>query len=131
MHEFWSQELQCYRTRNASQVRLKYTCFYLCSVRIVSRQIFSIFTEIIRSDREKTLCKPCQPNTMLLFHSGSLCCVSLIGSLYFTVFKNGYTHPLIFPQYSVGSSAVKKAKCDGSLFKFFVEQFGNPSNTSK
>ena len=52
-------------------------------------------------------------------------------SLYFTVCKNRYTHSLIIPQYSVGSSAVKKAKCDGSLFKFFVEQFGNPSNTSK
>ena len=26
----------CYRTRNASLVRLKYTCIYLCSVRIVS-----------------------------------------------------------------------------------------------
>ena len=36
MQEVWSQELQCYRRRNASQVRLKYTCLYLCSVRIVS-----------------------------------------------------------------------------------------------
>ena len=52
-------------------------------------------------------------------------------SLYFTVCKNRYTHSLIIRQYSVGSSAVKNAKCDGSLFKFFVEQFGNPSNTSK
>ena len=51
-------------------------------------------------------------------------------SLYFTICKNRYTHSLIICQYSVGSSTVKKAKCDGSLFKFFVEQFGNPSNTS-
>ena len=43
MHEVWSQELQCYRTRNPSLVGLKYTCFYLCSVRIVSGQIFRIF----------------------------------------------------------------------------------------
>ena len=49
MHEVWSQELQCYRTRNASQVRLKYTCFYLCSVRIVSGLIFRISTETLRS----------------------------------------------------------------------------------
>ena len=67
---------------------------------------------------------------MLPFHSGSLWRVSLFDSLYFTVCKNRYTHSLIIPQYSVGSSAVKIAKCDGSLFKFFVEQFGNPSNTS-
>ena len=39
-------------------------------------------------------------------------------------------HSLIIPQYSVGSSALKKAKRDGSLFKFFVEQFGNPSSTT-
>ena len=37
------QELQCYRKRNASLLRLKYTCFYLCSVRIVSGPIFRIF----------------------------------------------------------------------------------------
>ena len=37
------QELQCYRTRNASLVRLYYTCFYLCSVRIVCGQISKIF----------------------------------------------------------------------------------------
>ena len=49
MHEVWSQELQCYRTRNASQVRLKYTCFYLCSVRIVSGLIFRISTETLHS----------------------------------------------------------------------------------
>ena len=51
-------------------------------------------------------------------------------SLYFTVCKNRYTHSLIIPQYSVGSSALKKAKRDGSLFKVFVEQFGNPSSTA-
>ena len=48
MYEVWSQELQelqCYRTRNASQVRLKYTCLYLRSVRIVSSLIFRISTE--------------------------------------------------------------------------------------
>ena len=64
------------------------------------------------------------------FSLGSLWRVSLFGSFYFTVCKNRYTHSLIIPQYSVGSSAVKRAKLDGSLFKFFVEQFGNPSNTS-
>ena len=67
---------------------------------------------------------------MLPFLSGSLWHVSLIGGLYFMVFKNRYTHSLIIPQYSVGSSAVKKAKLDSSLFKFFVEHFGNRSNTS-
>ena len=40
-------------------------------------------------------------------------------SLYFTVCKNRYTHPFLIPQYSVGSSAVKRAKLDVSLFKFF------------
>ena len=69
--------------------------------------------------------------TMLPFQSGSLWRVSLFCSFYFTVCKNRHTHSLIIPQYSVGSSAVKRAKLDGSLFKFFVEQFGNPSNTSK
>ena len=69
---------------------------------------------------------------MLPFHSGSLWRVSFFDSLYFTVCKNRYTHSLIIPQYSVGSSALKKAKRDGSLYKFFVEQFGNPfSTTSK
>ena len=51
MHEVWSQELQCYRTRNASQVRLKYTCFYLCAVQIVSiclitRKNYELFLQI-------------------------------------------------------------------------------------
>ena len=63
---------------------------------------------------------------MLPFHLESLWRVLLLRSLYFTVCKNRYTHSLIIPQYSVGSSAVKKAKRDGSLFIFFVEQFGNP-----
>ena len=121
--EVWSQELQCYRTRNASKVKLKYTCFYLCSVRIVSSLIFRISTETVHSDGEKTNCKPCQTKTMLPFHSGSLWCVSLIGSLYFMVFKNRYTHSLIIPQYSVGCSTVKKAKFNGSFFKFFVAQY--------
>ena len=62
---------------------------------------------------------------MLPFHLESLWRVLLLRSLYFTVCKNRYTHSLIIPQYSVGSSAVKNAKCDSSLFKFFVEQFGN------
>ena len=65
------------------------------------------------------------------FTQGHSVVFRFIGSLYFMVCKDRYTHSLIIPQYSVGSSAVKKAKCDGSLFKFFVEQFGNPSNTSK
>ena len=56
---------------------------------------------------------------MLPFHSGPLWCVSLFGSLYFTVCKNRYTHSLIISQYSVGSSAIKKAIHDCSFFKFF------------
>ena len=68
---------------------------------------------------------------MLPFYSGSLWRVSLFSSLYFTVCKNRYTHSLIIPQYSVGSSAVKKAIRDDSLLKFVVEQFEKPSNTSK
>ena len=56
---------------------------------------------------------------MLPFHSGSLWRVSLFGSLYLTVCKNRYTHSLIIPEYSVGSSAVKKAKRDCSFFNFF------------
>ena len=68
---------------------------------------------------------------MLPFYSGSLWRVSLFDSLYFTVCKNRYTHPLIIPQYSVGSSAVKKAIRDDSLLKYVVEQFEKPSNTSK
>ena len=58
---------------------------------------------------------------------------SLFGSLYFTVCKNRCTHFLIIPQYSVGSSAVKKAKRDCSFFKFFcqtIQEYGT-SNTSK
>ena len=39
--------------------------------------------------------------------------------------------PTLLSFANIRSSAVKKAKCDGSLFEFFVEQFGNPSNTSK
>ena len=39
----WSQELQCYLTRNASLVGLKYTYVYLRSVKIVSGLIFRIF----------------------------------------------------------------------------------------
>ena len=63
MHEVWSQELQCYRTRNASQVRLKYTFFYLCSVRIVSGLIFRISTDTLRSGttgRKANLALPTQ-----------------------------------------------------------------------
>ena len=44
MHEVWLQQLQCYRTRNVSVLRLKYTCFYLCSVRIVYGPMFRIFS---------------------------------------------------------------------------------------
>ena len=68
---------------------------------------------------------------MLPFYLGSLWRVSLFGSLYFTVCKNRYTHSLIIPQYSVGSSAVKKVIRDDSLLKYVVEQFEKPSNTSK
>ena len=54
MHEVWSQELQCYQKKNASQVRLKYTFFYLCLVRIVSGVIFRISTETVLNNGEKT-----------------------------------------------------------------------------
>ena len=106
----------CYWTRNASLVRLKYTCFYLLfSENCLWSDLQDFFNETVRS-----------PFTQ--GHSGVF---RFFGSLYFTVCKNRYTHSLIIPQYSVGSSAVIKAKRDGSLFKFFVEQLGNPSHTSK
>ena len=41
-----------------------------------------------------------------------------VGSLYFTVCKNRYTHSPIIPQYSFGSSALKKLKR-----RFFVQIF--------
>ena len=132
MHEVWSQELQCYRTRNASLLRLKYTCFYLCSVTIVSGPIFRIFLLRPHAKTERKLNVSladlirCCPFTQ--GHSGVFRFL-IVFILRFV--KTGTPTLLSFPQYSVGSSAVKKAKCDGSLFKFFVEQFGNPSNTSK
>ena len=97
MHEVWSQELQCYRTRNASLVGLKYTCFYPCSVRIVSGQIFRIFLPRPYAARER------KPNISLddlrrccpLTQGHSAWLFSLFGSLYFTVCKNRYTHSLI------------------------------------
>ena len=132
MHEVWSQELQCYRTRNAPLLRLKYTCFYLCSVTIVSGPILRIFLlrPYAKTERKRNVSLADRILTMLPFHSGSLWRVSLFDSLYFMVCKNRYTHSLIISQYSVGSSALRKAKRDGSLFKFFVEQFGNPSSTT-
>ena len=47
-NEVWSQELHCYRLlrdeKCLSFLRLKNSCFYLvCSVRIVSGPIFTIF----------------------------------------------------------------------------------------
>ena len=126
MHEVWSQELQSYRTK---------TEVYL---------LLSMFSEnCLWSDLKDFLLRPYaaterKPNVSLADlvrccpltqgHSGVF---RFYGSLYFTVCENRYNQSLIIPQYSVGSSAVKKAKRDGSLFKFFVEQFGNPSNTSK
>ena len=103
-----------------------------CLSFIVSGPIFRIFLLRPHAKTERKLnvsladlirCCP--------FTQGHSVVFRFIGSLYFMVCKDRYTHSLIIPQYSVGSSAVKKAKCDGSLFKFFVEQFGNPSNTSK
>ena len=63
---------------------------------------------------------------MLPSHSGSLWRVSLFGSPYFTVCKNRYTHSLIIPQYSVGSSAVKKAKPNATVLcsNFFSNNSG-------
>ena len=42
--------------------------------------------------------------------------------------KTGTPTPFI-PQYLVAPSAVKKAKLEGSLFKFVVKQFRSPSNS--
>ena len=39
------------------------------------------------------------------------------------------TPTAFIPQYLVPPSAVKKAKLEGSLFKFVVKQFRNPSNS--
>ena len=61
------------------------SCHWNCSVLVWS---LGFFTEIVRSDREKTYCKPSRPNTMLPFHSGSLWRVSFFDSLYFAVCKN-------------------------------------------
>ena len=63
---------------------------------------------------------------MLPSHSWSLWRVSLFGSPYFTVCKNRYTHSLIIPQYSVGSSAVKKAKPNATVLcsNFFSNNSG-------
>ena len=55
---------------------------------------------------------------------GSLWRVWLFGSFYFTVCKNRYTHSFIIPQYSVRSSAVKRAQLDCSLFKFLLNNSG-------
>ena len=127
MHEVWSQELQCYRTRNVSLLRLKYTCFYLCSVTIVSGPIFRIFLLRPHAKTERKLNVSladlirCCPFTQ--GHSG-------VFRFLIVFIKKRYTHSFIIPLYSVGSSALKKAKRDGSLFKFSVEQFGNPSSTT-
>lgn len=69
---------------------------------------------------------------MLPFHSGHSGVFRVLVVFILRFVKTGPPPPLlIIPQYSVGSRAVKRAKLDGSLFKFFVEQFGNPSDTSK
>ena len=128
MRSDWSQELQCYRTRNASLLRLKYTCFCLCSVRIVSGPIFRIF----HWDRTQYAATERKPNVILadlirccLFTQRLRVTLAFFAfcSLYFTVRKNRYTHSLIIPQFSVRSSAVKKAKCDDSLFKNFFSNY--------
>ena len=106
----------CYWTRNAFLVRLKYTCFYL------------LFSEnCLWSDLQDFLMRP---YAVLSLRVTLACFASLVVCILQFV-KKGNPHSLIIPQYSVGSSAVIKAKRDGSLFKFFVEQLGNPSHTSK
>ena len=45
--------------------------------------------------------------------------------------KNRHTHSLIIPQYSVESSAMKKAKLNGSLYIFFYFQVTKVSASSK
>ena len=47
-----------------------------------------------------------------------------VGSLYFTVCKNRYTHSPIIPQYSVGSSALKKAKATVLCSNFLSNKSG-------
>ena len=119
MHEVWSQEPHCYRVLLDEKCLSCKTEVYLL-LSIVQWELSLVwssgfFNETVRS-----------PFTQ--GHSGVF---RFFGSLYFTVCKNRYTHSLIIPQYSVGSSAVIKAKRDGSLFKFFVQQLWNPSHTSK
>ena len=115
------------------------TCFYLCSVRIVSGPIFRIFLLRTFAKTERKL------NVSLAYlirscpftqgHSGvfRLLIVFILrfvktGTPTLLSFpdirsdpapcKNRYTHSLIIRRYSVGSSALKNAKRDGS-FKFF------------
>ena len=103
MHEVWSQEPHSYRVLLDEKCLSCKTEVYLL-LSIVQWELSLVwssgfFNETVRS-----------PFTQ--GHSGVF---RLFGSLYFTVCKNRYTHSLIIPQYSVGSSAVKKAKRDGSF----------------
>ena len=123
MHEVWSQELQCYRTRNASLVGLKYTCFYLCLVRIVSGLIFRIFTAEIKPNVSLADIRRCCPFTQ--GHSGVF---RFLVVFILRFVKTGNPTPL---SSNIRSDPEPKAKLDGYLFKFFVEQFGNPFDTSK
>ena len=126
------QELQCNRTRNASQVRLKYTCFIHVQWELFLVWSLGFLLRPYAATERKSNVSLADLIYNVALSLGSLWRVSCFGSFYFTVCKNRSPPPLlIIPQYSVGSRAVKRAKLDGSLFKFFVEQFRNPSNTSK
>ena len=130
------QELQCYRTRNASQVLKDWSILAFVHVQWELFPVWSL--GFLLRPYAATGRKSNVSLAYLIYNVtlslGSLRRVSLFGSFYLSVCKNRYTHShslVRVPQYSVGSSAVKRAKLDGSLFKFFVDQFGNPSNTSK
>ena len=106
--------------RNSSLLRLKYTCFYLCQWELSLVRCLGFFRPYAATEGKPyaslaDLIRCCFFTEWLRV---TLTCFAFC-SLYFTVCKNRYTHSLIIPQYSVGSSAVKKAKCDGSLFNFF------------
>ena len=128
MRSDWSQELQCYRTRNASLLRLKYTCFCLCSVRIVSGPIFRIFYW----DRTQYAATERKPNVILA--DLIRCCLftqrgSLWRFLLFVVFilrfvKTGTPTLLSFPNIRSDPAAWKKLNATVLCSNFFSNYSG-------
>ena len=136
MHEVWSQELQCYRTRNVSLLRLKYTCFYLCSVEIVSGPIFRNFLLRPYAKTERKLNASlaglirCCPLTQ--GHSGARENDSLLSRVFrfLVVFilrfvKTGTPIALSYHYPIFGRiQRLKKAKCDGFCSNFLSNKSG-------